>query len=295
MSVREGKILSLAGGVDIANKPKEDVKDLFSTVLNGGMHGLCFSAYEEGQKPGDVLTEEQVRRRMKIIQPYTKWVRSFSCIEGNELIPKIAKEFGIKTLVGAWLGDDPEKNEQEITALIELAKEGYVDIAAVGNEVLYRKDLTEDELLAFIKRVKEAIPEVTVGYVDAYYEFSIKPRITEACDVILANCYPYWECCHIDYSLMYMKNMYSQAMQAGGGKRVIITETGWPSTGEDYKGALPSWENALKYFLNTQKWSKEDNIDIFYFTSFDESWKVGAEGDVGAYWGIWDKEEKLKY
>lgn len=39
---------------------------------------------------------------MKIIAPYTKWVRSFSCTEGNEFIPIIAREYGIKTLVGAW-------------------------------------------------------------------------------------------------------------------------------------------------------------------------------------------------
>lgn len=297
MSVRVEKTLALASsGIDFTNKPKEELHDLFSKILNEGMHGLCFSPYEEGQKPGDVLSEEQIRRRMSIISPYTKWVRSFSCIEGNELIPKIAKEFGIKTLVGAWLGKEAEKNEQELQALIEMANEGYVDIAAVGNEVLYRNDLTEDELLDCIKRVKEALPNIPVGYVDAYYEFSIKPRITDACDVILANCYPFWECCHADYSLMYMKQMYYQALQAcGGNKRVIISETGWPSQGEDYKGALPSQENALKYFLNTQLWSKADDIDIFYFTSFDESWKVGAEGDVGAYWGIWDKDEKLKF
>ena len=156
MSVRPGKTMSLAGisGVDYANKTSGEINELFHKVLNDGMHGICFSAYEEGQKPGDVLTEEQIRRRMKIIAPYTKWVRSFSCIEGNELIPQIAKEFGLKTLVGAWLGKDPKLNEQEIEGLIKLAKEGFVDIAAVGNEVLYREDLTEEELLAFIKRVK---------------------------------------------------------------------------------------------------------------------------------------------
>jgi len=27
----------------------------------------------------------------------------------------------------------------------------------------------------------------------------------------------------------------------------------------------------------------------------DESWKVGAEGDVGAYWGLWDKDGQPKY
>ena len=41
--------------------------------------------------------------------------------------------------------------------------------------------------------------------------------------------------------------------------------------------------------------SKEEGIDIFYFSSFDESWKVDSEGDVGSYWGIWDKDEQLKF
>ena len=82
---------------------------------------------------------------------------------------------------------------------------------------------------------------------------------------------------------------------AGNGKKVIITETGWPSFGEGLQGAEPSYLNALKYFVNSQVWSDEENIDMFYFSSFDESWKVGAEGVVGAYWGLWDKNEKLKF
>jgi exo-beta-1,3-glucanase (GH17 family) len=283
-------------GVDYTGKSPDQLKELFEDILKAGMHGFCFSLYEDGQKPGDIISEEQVRRRMKIIAPYTKWVRSFSCTEGNEFIPIIAHEYGIKTLVGAWLGDDPKINEKEIEGLIKLSKEGFVDIAAVGNEVMYRKDLTEDELLAFINRVRKSIPDsIPVGYVDAYYEFTIKPRITAACDLILTNCYPYWEGCTLEYSLGHMKQMYRQAMEAGNGKKVIITETGWPSQGESFKDSHPSKENAIKYFINTQLWSKEEDIDIFYFSSFDESWKVGAEGEVGAYWGIWDKNEKLKF
>jgi exo-beta-1,3-glucanase (GH17 family) len=144
-------------------------------------------------------------------------------------------------------------------------------------------------------RVKEALPNIPMGYVDAYYEFSHRPRITEACDVILTNCYPYWEGCHIDDSLGHMQQMFGQASDAGSGKKVIITETGWPSEGGSLKGAFSSRENAMKYFINSQAWSLKENIDIFYFSSFDESWKVGAEGDVGAYWGLWDKHEKLKF
>ncbi|MCQ4138748.1 glycosyl hydrolase family 17 protein [Chryseobacterium sp. EO14] len=279
----------------IKGKTETEKKDLFREILYNGVHGFCFSLYEDGQKPGDIISEEQVRRRMEILKPHTSWVRSFSCTEGNEHIPKIAKEFGMKTLVGAWLGNDPEINEREIEGLIKLAKEGFVDIAAVGNEVMYRKDLSEDELLDFINRVKKEIPEIPVGYVDAYYEFTIKPRITDACDVILANCYPFWESCPAENSLNYMKQMYEQAKQVANGKPVIISETGWPSKGEELKGAFPSEKNALDYFINTQLWCMDEEIDCFYFSSFDESWKVGPEGEVGAHWGIWDKHEKLKY
>lgn len=294
MSFRIDRNVPLAG-TNLKGKTEHELQDLFQTVLSNGTHGFCFSMYEEGQKPGDFITEAQVRRRMEILKPYTKWIRSFSCIEGNELIPMIAKEYGMKTLVGAWLGNDLEKNELEIKGLMELAKEGYVDIAAVGNEVLYREDLTEEELLDYISRVKKEIKDIPVAYVDAYYEFTQRPKVTEICDVILANCYPFWEGCSFEYSLMYMKNMYYQAMNAGKGKRVIITETGWPSYGKSIEAAHSNMENARNYFINTQLWSKQEDIEIFYFSSFDESWKVGAEGDVGAYWGVWDKNEKLKF
>lgn len=299
MSYRVEKYLSIEH-VDQENylegKTVSDKKELFTELFQNGIHGFCFSLYEDGQKPGDIISEEQVRRRMEILRPHTNWIRSFSCTEGNEFIPRIAKEFGMKTLVGAWLGDDPEVNKREIEGLLNLAKEGFVDIAAVGNEVLYRKDLEEEQLIEFIKHVKDKIsPDIPVGYVDAYYEFSARPNITEVCDVILCNCYPYWEGASFEHSLEYMKQMYYQAKDAGNGKKVIITETGWPSKGEGLKGAIPSHQNALDYFINTQLWSADDDVPVFYFSSFDESWKVGAEGTVGAHWGIWDKNEKLKF
>ncbi|WP_153797725.1 glycoside hydrolase family 17 protein [Foetidibacter luteolus] len=298
MSYRKEQVLSLRPDAEssyIAGESEAALKDLFAEILENGVHGFCFSLYEDGQKPGDVISEAQVRRRMEILRPHTKWIRSFSCTDGNEYIPKIAKEMGLKTLVGAWLGNDPGINQREIEGLITLAKKGLVDIAAVGNEVMYRKDLTEEALLGFLRYVKLQIPHVPVGYVDAYYEFSHRPAITEACDVILCNCYPFWEGCPFESSLDYMKQMFLQAQNAGNGKEVIITETGWPSQGENLQGAVPSGKNARDYFINTQLWSANDNIPVFYFSSFDESWKVGAEGTVGAYWGIWDKHEKSKF
>lgn len=277
------------------NKSEEELQHLFTDILQSGVHGLCFSLYEEGQKPGDIITENQIRRRIEKIKPYTKWVRSFSCTEGNELIPKIAREYGLKTLVGAWLGNEKDKNQIEMDALIQLQKEGFVDIASVGNEVLYREDLTEEELIENILYVKNAIPDCQVGYVDAYYEFVVRHNITEICDVILCNCYPFWEGTPGEFSLNHLKDMYQQCKNVAQNKKVIISETGWPTAGEAIGDSVPSLLQSEKYFIGSQLWAADENVEVFYFSTFDEGWKKNAEGEIGAHWGIWDENEKLKF
>ncbi|WP_178987466.1 glycoside hydrolase family 17 protein [Winogradskyella schleiferi] len=284
-------------GIDVSKLRLEELKNLWHKTMEDGFHGICFSMYEDGQNPGDDISVEQVERRVKILRPHVEAIRSFSCIEGNEHVPIVAKRHGLKTLVGAWLSDDKEDNEREIEGLITLAKAGNVDVAAVGNEVLYRNDLTLEELLGYIKRVKDALQglDIPIGYVDAYYEFSRHPELVENTDVVLANLYPFWEGCPIEYALGHMQAMYGQVVDAAQGKPIIITETGWPSEGGSFRGAIATDKAAMKYFIDTINWTKENEIPIFYFSSFDESWKTGDEGDVGAYWGLWDKNEKLKY
>ena len=295
MSYREDKLMSLAGA-DINQLTESELKTYCKELLKNKIHGICFSVYDENQKPGDDISDEQILKKLEIIKPHVKWIRTFSCSDENMRIPILAKELGFKTLVGAWLGKDLDKNQIEVDKLIELCNDGYIDVAAVGNEVMYRKDLSEEKLIEYIKYVKSKIKtEIPVGYVDAYYEFSSRPSITDACDVILTNCYPYWEGCNIDYSLIYMKQMFYHARDVANGKRIIITETGWPSKGSSLRGANPSNKNFLKYFINAQKWSYEEEIEMFYFSSFDESWKINSEGDVGAFWGIWDSDTKSKF
>jgi GPH family glycoside/pentoside/hexuronide:cation symporter len=144
--------------------------------------------------------------------------------------------------------------------------------------------------------VRAALPDtIPVGYVDAYYQFLDRPHLVTSCDVILANCYPFWEGSHSSYALTYLNKMIELTMQVANEKKVIITETGWPSAGGSVASAVPSTVNAMKYFISVQEWARENNIEIFYFSSFDESWKIKDEGEVGAKWGIWDKDENLKF
>lgn len=294
MSNQYKRRLSLAG-INVSTMSTNKLRQLVLEILKAKIHGLSFSPYTVGQGPGTRVTEEQIRERLAVIAPHVRWVRTFSCTDGHELIPAIARECGLKTLAGVWLDDDRERNALEIDNAIRAARDGNIDILGVGNEVLLRGELNEDELLDYIHRAKDALPNVDVGYVDAYFKFADHPRVTAACDVILANCYPFWEGCPAEHALLYMKEMYRKAQAAAAGKRVIVSETGWPDAGTAEGGAVPSYENAIKYFVDTYQWAEAEGIEVFYFSSFDEPWKVDAEGDVGAYWGLWNKDGKPKY
>jgi len=222
-------------------------------------------------------------------------VRTFSCTDGHEQTPRVAHELGLKTLVGAWLGTDEDINRRELQGVIDVARAGHADLVAVGNEVLLRGDLTEDELIACIEHVKQALPGVPVGYVDAYFLFEKHPRVTAACDVVMTNCYPFWEGCPREQALPYMQSMLAKARAAAPGKRVLISETGWPDQGSAFHDSLPGHEAAMRYFVDTAAWAEREGIEWFHFAAFDEAWKVEAEGDVGAFWGLWDKDARLKF
>ena len=282
-------------GADVSGLSRQEKIALLQQILRRKIHGISFSPFVDGQSPGAQISEQQIRERLAIIQPYTHWIRSFSCIDGNQEIARIAHENGLKTMVGVDLGEDLEANEEELANGIAVAQAGHADIFVVGNENLLRQDLTEQQLLEYIERAKAAVPGVPVSFVDAYFLFENQPAVAKAVDVLLVNCYPFWESCAAEYALLYMKEMYRRAQRVANGKKVIISETGWPTEGTPFGSAVPSYDNALDYFIRTYQWAEEEGVEIFYFSSLDESWKVGAEGDVGAYWGLWDKDGNLKY
>lgn len=299
-----GKLVSIAGaainadtfGVDFSKTSKAELGHMFTNTLNAKIPGLCFSPYLEGQDTDDTLTASQIRHRIKVIRPYINNVRSFSCTGGNEITPRVAKENDLNTLVGAWISGNKGRNQEEINNLVQLAQDGQVSIAAVGNEVLLRNELSVEEIILYLKQVRAKLPAgVPLGYVDAYYQFLDHPELFDHCDVVMINCYPFWEGADITNSLAYLDRMYELVKAQANGKEVIVAETGWPSKGQAVEAAQPSPENAMKYFINVHQWAAEKSVQVFYFTSFDETWKINQEGEVGVRWGLWDKDEILKY
>ena len=262
------------------------------------IYGLNMGPYinddENPNRGGNQITDEELWQRISIVAPYTKWIRTYGCNEDLKEAGMFAHKMGLKAAIGIWLSADRTENERQINCLIERYREGDVDLAIVGSEVLLRGDLNESELINYINQVKAAVPGIPVAYADVYRIFLSHPQLIDGVDVLMINYYPFWDGVDINEAIYSLNLHHKEVVSVAKGKPVIISETGWPSEGERHGKAVPSPENAAFYFLNFVSWARANNVDYFYFEAFDEPWKAAYEGSLGAHWGIWDKYGKIK-
>jgi cellulose synthase/poly-beta-1,6-N-acetylglucosamine synthase-like glycosyltransferase/exo-beta-1,3-glucanase (GH17 family) len=108
--------------------------------FRGILPSLSYTPFEPGHIVADVAADsEKVRADLKKLSTLTRAVRLYGSTEGNELVPPIAAEFGMKVTVGAWIDKDSNRNNREIEAAINLARHNSNVIGVVaGNETVYR-------------------------------------------------------------------------------------------------------------------------------------------------------------
>ena len=106
--------------------------------FRGILPSLSYTPFE----PGHTVVEgdaEKIRADVKKLSTLTRAIRLYASTEGNELVPAISAEFGLKVTVGAWIDKDKDRNKREIEAVITLArKNSNVIGVVVGNETIYR-------------------------------------------------------------------------------------------------------------------------------------------------------------
>jgi exo-beta-1,3-glucanase (GH17 family) len=267
-----------------------------STNVAYRVFGLNFSPYMDGQDPNlrTQISIDQLRARMAVLAPFTSWIRTFGVSDGLEFSGQVAHELGLKAAVGAWLSKDAAANEAQLNTLIAVALAGGADLLVVGSETLHRGDLTPEQLVSAIARVREEVPGLPITTADTYSALLQHPAVIDAVDFVFVNYYPYWDGIHVTNAMAALHGWHQQMVGAAKGKSVVVSETGWPSAGNTIGDAVPSLQNASFFFQNFASWTRALNVEYFYFSGFDESWKAAHEGPQGAHWGLWAKDGILK-
>lgn len=259
-----------------------------------------FAPFRRDQDPltARYPTPEQVAEDMAVTAKLVRGIRTYSALGGLQPAPALARRHGLTMMLGLWLSPTPEDNEREIAAAVADARAhpDVVKSVIVGNEVLLRRDLTAAQLAGYIRRVKQQVQQ-PVTYADVWEFWLQNPQLAQEVDFITVHFLPYWEDDPIDaaHAMEHVKVVYAKVKAAFPGKEVVIGEVGWPSRGRTREVAVPTrFQQAL--FLNAfVNLAEREGFSYNLIEAFDQPWKSGPEGTVGANWGLIDAARAPKF
>ncbi|MGB3809887.1 MAG: beta-(1-6) glucans synthase [Parvibaculum sp.] len=268
----------------------------------GKVHCVSYTPYRGSDTPFNpdfIADPARIEADLVLLSSVTDCVRIYSVDLGLAATVPLAAKHGMQVLLGIWIGMDEEKNAKQIAQAIELANAYPKAIRAiiVGNEVLLRGEQTPDDLVRYLKTVKEATG-LPVTYADVT-DFWMKapPALADAADFVTIHILPYWENNPTSAAegVNYLKSVREDVAAHFPGKRIFIGETGFPSHGRERGGAVPSIVSEARYLREFAAYAESVDLDYNLIEAFDQPWKRALEGTVGGHWGFFTTDREPKF
>ena len=282
----------------IINLPQDAGPD----VPEGKISSVSFAPFREGQSPLTEVfpTSEQIEEDIKLLAGEARTIRTYASTRGLTNVASIAQKYGVNVIQGAWIGGMTmaEENQAEVDQLIKLANQ-YPDVikrVIVGNEVLLRGELKPEQLLKYIRQVKQSIKQ-PVSYADVWSFYIRYPEIAKEVDFFTVHILPYWEDepLKIEDTAAHIEKNYQKIRDAYPGKPILIGESGWPSAGRQRGWAVPSVINEAKFIRSLVQLAHKNGFDYNVVEAFNQPWKSQLEGVVGANWGLYSANRELVF
>ncbi len=270
------------------------------TMPAGKFQSLSYAPYQAWQSPlaKEDPTAGQVEADLRLIATQADGIRTYSALEGPYDIGALARQAGLKVWLGIWLGADPRDNAKEIATGIAEAN-AYPDTitrVVVGNEVLLRRDLSVNDLIADIDDVRARVKQ-KVAYADVPAFWLQFPQVAAHVDVVMVHFLPYWEDrpLDVDDAIAAIRTTVVSFKTRFPDKTISIGEVGWPSRGRWRGSAAPSRVNEAVFWRDFVTLAHQEGVDYNLIEAFDQNWKYQDEGVAGANWGLWDAHRELKF
>lgn len=268
-------------------------------VLARGERLQCasYTPFRAGDTPLRFTVDRQrLAEDFTLLSPRVACLRLYS-VRGMELVPEIARQYGLTLILGAWIGRDLADNEREVAGLIRLAQAhpDVVQAVLVGNEVLLRREQTAAALAGYLQRVRAAVPQ-PVSYGDVWEFWLRNPALAADVDFVTIHLLPYWEDepAGIDAAIAAAAAAREQVVATFPGKAILVGEAGWPSAGRQREVAIPSRVNQARFIRGFVARARSEGWRYNLIEAFDQPWKRLQEGAVGGYWGLFDAQRRDK-
>lgn len=245
-----------------------------------------------GQTPFDKtahVSRDQIAADLAALAGITDCVRLYSIDQGLDQVPGVAREVGLKVLLGAWIGFDRKKNADELERALDLANDNADVVRAliVGNEVLLRRERSEDEMRTLIRYAKSKA-RVPVTYADVWEFWTKHDSLAGEVDFVTVHILPFWEDepVDIEHALKHVADIHAKISAHFAGRDILIGETGWPSEGRQREESKPSRVNQARYIREFVHQAHSRGWNYNLIEAVDQPWKRRLEGTVGGYWGM---------
>ncbi len=268
-------------------------------LADGKLQCASYSPFDHDQSPFNKplnIRRERVEADVALLAQRFNCLRTYS-VTGLDYLPDLARQHGIKLMIGAWVSRAPKATRREIERVIRMANAhpDVVSAVIVGNEALLRREITAKRLAALIEEVKARV-EQPVTYADVWEFWLRHPEVAPAVDFLTIHLLPYWEDdpTGIDAALAQVRRVHDEFVAKYAPKPVFIGETGWPSEGRQREDAVPSRVNEARFIRGVIDMAEQNGWQYNLIEAFDQPWKRISEGTVGGYWGLFDAQRNDK-
>ncbi|MCJ1474043.1 hypothetical protein MMC13_002701 [Lambiella insularis] len=264
-------------------------------------------------------SQNNVTRDMAMLSQLTKTVRLYGtdCNQTDMVLHSINK-LGLtdmKVWLAVWLDNNATTNARGMAAMYDIVnKNGAAPFAGViiGNEVLFRKDMTADQLVEVVSDVKSNLTaksiDLPVAVADLGDDWTA--ALTASVDVVMSNIHPFFAGVTAAEAAGWTWDFWQNndvVLTKGTNKKHIISETGWPSTGGNDCGAVNCTSSTQGSIAGIDEMntfmddfvcqSLTNGTNYFWFEAFDEPWKIVFDTPSEQWedkWGLMDSNRNLK-
>ena len=262
------------------------------------IQGFSFSPMRDNHNPieQNVASVEEIEQDIALLAGKTHAIRTYTVDGTLSEVPALAKPYDINVALGAWIDSRLEQNLIEVDKLIETADKNRRNVVRVivGNEVVLRNDVSIGQLGQYLNKVRAEL-EIPVSTAEPWHVWVDHPELVQYVDYIAVHMLPYWEGVDNEVAIDYIIEKMDRLKSLFPDKPIVIGEVGWPSNGRTRKSAIAGEAEQAKFLRRFIDRAEQEGYIYYLMEAFDQPWKRQLEGDVGAYWGVYDVDRNAKF
>lgn len=279
-----------------------EIQEMFGdTSLRKVFYGINYTP-PNSIYPQCGVDQKQVAKDIATLSQLTNRVRLFSTdCEQADMVLNAIEGLGVNMTIsmGLWVNRFAEVTIRQLANMRRILNKypnHLINSIFLGNEVLFRDDLSDQELIGFIEYVREYLERkgltIPVGTSEVGFKWS--PGLASHVDVMGVNIQPFFGGADVNRSLTWTYDYLLEEISTKRTSRktkIVLSEVGWPIKGDPLHLANPGIQQLQLFLDNWVCANQNSDIGWYWHEAFDTPWNDLRNHN---YWGILGDENKLK-